>query len=69
MSSMDRELNSGNIVYVNDVLVAGYIHHQLVSAASSAEADYDFISEACKDGPHQVSFPYGVSARAQTHCI
>eukprot|EP00241_Pyramimonas_parkeae_P014125 CAMPEP_0114269252 /NCGR_PEP_ID=MMETSP0058-20121206/26490_1 /TAXON_ID=36894 /ORGANISM="Pyramimonas parkeae, CCMP726" /LENGTH=54 /DNA_ID=CAMNT_0001387679 /DNA_START=96 /DNA_END=257 /DNA_ORIENTATION=+ len=46
MGSTDKKSHSGNVIYVNG-LVGWYTHKQPIVAASSTEAEYVAVSDAC----------------------
>jgi len=56
MGSVHRISYSGNVIHVNGDLVAWYTQNQSVVAASSTEAEYIAVLDACKDGLNMFHF-------------
>lgn len=50
MDLTDRKPYYGNAVCMNGDIVGWYTHKQPVAAASSNEAEFAAVSDACKDG-------------------
>lgn len=50
MGLTGRKSYSGNVVYMNGDIVGRCTHKQPIVAASSTEAEYVAVSDACNDG-------------------